>query len=311
MKKHLYLFTTLLIAATLFTACSKDDDSVAPQPTPSTGSLASPNLDMPAPKGGSSIIVTHTAKLNKNLAVVGVNYSVEWDTEKHSQRWSCYKMYSTVNSKLVTRYYSDDKSLNPSGQYPNDTDLPAAYRFTSDPYWGTGYDHGHICPSNDRVSSDPINYQTFFMTNMQPQYGSSRGNFNGGVWANLENQVNQWKVKFDTLYVCKGGTIDNEANIIEYLGSGQNKIPVPKYFFMAVLGRNGDKFQATGFWINQQEYVKSSASDKNSRKKYAVTIKEIQDYTGIDFFHNLPDDIENAVENVSKTQMYQEWTWVN
>lgn len=301
MKKHLYLFTTLLIAATLFTACSKDDDSVAPQPTPSTGSLDSPNLDMPAPKGGSSIIVTHTAKLNKNLAVVGVNYSVEWDTELHAQRWSCYKMYATVNANNVDRYVAPDKdgTLSPSSQYPNDPDLPEQYRFTKDSYKNSGYDHGHICPSADRISSTETNYQTFYMTNMQPQNHA----FNAGIWEDLEKQVRIWADKFDTLYVCKGGVIDNPSNIISYLGSGQNKIPIPKYFFMAVLGRKRNDFKATGFYIAQDNHPSTS------NKSYAATIAELQEKTGIDFFCNLPDDIENSVENISKSKMLTEWTY--
>ena len=119
----------------------------------------------------------------------------------------------------------------------------------------------------------------------------------------METQVRTWAGNFDTLFVCKGGTIDKSEWIIKYLGSGANKIPVPKYFFMAVLGKKGTSFKATGFWIAQDSYSSTSL------KSYAVTIQSLQQKTGIDFFCNLPDDIENQVENISQLKMESEWVW--
>lgn len=279
---------------------------VNPDPRQDNGpEIAKYSLEFPALKGGKSVVIVHNAKLNDKLNKSGVNYSIEWDTQLRAQRWSCYKMYDTTNASNVQRYdksHNVDKSLSVStGTYPNDPQLATNYQFTSDPYWGTGYDHGHICPSQDRVCSTEANRQTFYMTNMQPQ----NNKFNSRIWGDMEAQVRTWAKKFDTLYVCKGGTIDKSEWIIKYLGSGSNKIPVPKYFFMALLGKKGSNFKATGFWIAQDNY----SSDKI--KNYAVTIQTLQNNTGIDFFCNLPDDIETAVENVSYSQMEKEWTWFN
>ena len=38
---------------------------------------------------------------------------------------------------------------------------------------------------------------------------------------------------------------------------------------------------------------------------------ELEQKTGIDFFCNMPDDIENSVETVSKSTMESEWNWTN
>jgi len=300
MKKQFYFLALTVLVALALTACSKDDESNGDG---GAASVKAGNLEFPAPKGGSSIIITHTAKLNNSL--VGTNYSVEWDTEKNSQRWSCYKMYSSIVGSTVSRYYTSDKTLSINGQYPNDPDLPEQYQLTVDPYWSSGYDHGHICPSADRQRSTDANKQTFYITNMQPQGNA----FNAGIWATMELTVRNWTSKYDTLYVCKGGTIDSEENIIEYVCNGshqstrvnKNHIPVPRYFFMAVLGRYKNTFRATGLWINQESYY------SNTVKSYAITISDLQRLTGIDFFHNLPDDIESQVENVSKAQMLSEW----
>ena len=311
-KLHLFLSALALI---VFVACGDDENEyqiggkkgtetpVQTDDRQSSGpEIAKYNLEFPALKGGNSIVVVHSGKLNDKLNKSGVNYSVEWDPQIHAQRWSCYQMYADnyKTGTQVSRYSSNnDGSLSSECQYPNDPDLPAQYRLTADPYKGSGFDHGHICPSADRQRSTEANYQTFFITNMQPQ----NNKFNAGIWANMETQVRTWAGNFDTLFVCKGGTIDNSNYILKYLGSGNNKIPVPQYFFMAVLGKKGTSFKATGFWIAQDSYSSTNL------KSYAVTIQNLQQKTGIDFFCNLPDDIENEVENISQSQMEKEWVW--
>ena len=305
MKKQLYFFGILLTAAISLAACGSDDNDNYNKPVDQGDNIKKGNLQFPAPKGGSSIIVNHYAPLSGNSGNL-LNYSVEWDTEKNAQRWSCFKYYRSISGSSVNRYSaSNDGSLSPTCQYPNDQDIPEQYRMTEDPYKSSGYDHGHICASADRQRSTDANYQTFYITNMQPQ----GNNFNANIWASMEKQVRDWYSKFDTLYICKGGTIDKAENIIEYVFQRSHQstrvnakhIPVPKYFFMAVLGRTKNNFKATGFWINQTSY------SSNTPKSYAVTIGELQNLTGIDFFCNLPDDIENKVENVSRTEMLSDW----
>lgn len=68
---------------------------------------------------------------------------------------------------------------------------------------------------------------------MSPQ----KNYFNTGVWSDLEGKVRTWgrsSTFRDTLYVVKGGTIDNESQIWTYIGGDKTK-PVPKYYFMALL----------------------------------------------------------------------------
>jgi endonuclease G len=131
---------------------------------------------------------------------------------------------------------------------------------------------------------------------MQPQYNK----FNAGLWAKMEEDVRSWANQSDTLYVCKGGTIDKSSNILEYIFQSSHQstkvndkhIPVPKYFFMAVLSRKGSQWQAMGYWVEQ---VNADRSNDN-RKNYAISIDQLESLTGIDFFCNLPDDIETKVE---------------
>ena len=308
----------LLLAALLTLAsCGKDENEYQgkkPDNTQtSTGSNTNDNqntdvraqtLEFPHLKSGSLLIV-HEAQINASSSARGTNYSTEWDPAIRAQRWSCYQMTSqTVASGGVSRF-TGDRTGDISEQYPNDIFLAPQYQFTKDPYWGTGYDHGHICPSADRLSSNEMNWQTFFLTNMQPQANS----FNAGIWSNMEMKVRDWaptSKSSNVLYVCKGGTIDNAENIIRYIGSGENRIPVPLYFFMALLNKsvNTDgttSYRALGFW------VRHDASENESIASKVVNIDELERQTGIDFFCNLPDDIEEKVESQSVDNIKAIW----
>jgi endonuclease G len=192
MRLSHFFFYSLLLTCT-FSSCSHDDGNDNGGNGNSGGSTVHANvnanpttnpayslLEFPHVKGGNSMVIVHQAVLNSKTNLSGVNYSVEWDCNKKAQRWSCYEMYESIKASNTSRYYSD------TDQYPQDQSIPSQYRFASDPFWGTGFNHGHICPSADRLGSADANYQTFFLSNMQPQWYA----FNGGIWR-------RWKIKYD------------------------------------------------------------------------------------------------------------------
>ena len=280
----------IILASLLFVSCGGDDDD---DRTPGQGQQETTvrndnqnpttraeysRLEFPRIKGGdNNLVIIHSTK------EYGVNYAVEWDVAKKSQRWSCYEMYEGNSVGNTSRYYG-----NP--QYPADPDLPSYAGWTpdNDPYYSTGYDHGHIVPSADRLCSSEANKQTFYLTNMQPQ----KNKFNAGIWEKMESQVRTWNKKSfrDTLYVCKGGTIDHSDQI---LGTTSKGALVPKYFFMAVLCKNSQGYKAMAFWV---EHIDADYSSDNL-KNYMISIDELEELTGIDFFCNLPDDVEKKVED--------------
>jgi endonuclease G len=155
----------------------------------------------------------------------------------------------------------------------------------------SGYDHGHICPSADRQYSKEANYQTFYMTNMQPQL--KEFNQTDYLWEYMEQQVRKWTPNTigDTLFVCKGGTIDTENQILTRI---QGKMIVPKYFYMALLSKKKGQYSALAFWA---EHKKTEKSKTHYLRNYVITIDELEARTGIDFFCNLPDGIEHKVES--------------
>ena len=291
LKLYVFLAATMLMVA----ACGNDDDPLVEGGKTEVELNANKNavglqpevarIEFPRLKGGNNIVIVHTTNDS-----YGVNYCVEWDCSKKSQRWSCYQMYKGYTGN-AGRYEG-----NP--QYPFDEDLDANLYWDQDYFRGSGYDHGHICPSADRQYSTEANKQTFYLTNMQPQYPQ----FNQKLWAKMEDRMRKWIANSpatDTMYVCKGGTIDSESNIIERI---KDKLIVPKYFYMAILYKNASGYKAIAFWAENIN-VDHSGDDL---RDYVLSIDKLEEMTGIDFFCNLPDDVENKVEANTYTQS---WTW--
>ena len=309
LAKHLRASIFLLLATLpLFTSCKKDEESEqnnTEQNTNRNDNRAQSELgrlEFPKVKGGNSVVLIHTTSDS-----YGVNYCVEWDKDKKSQRWSCYQLNSANSITNTSRYTSDDN------QYPMDPMLSSADYLSQDCFWGSGFDHGHICPSADRLYSYNANLQTFYLTNMQPQYKAFNGSLsskeqnNRSPWFRLEEQVRTWATAAATenLYVVKGGTIEDNQILTKdgspWLLKGEMRIP--KYFFVALLLKNVQGYKAIGFWMEHLDKYASAEPLGN----YAVNIRKLEQLTGIDFFCNLPDETEEHVETLPIENVKRAW----
>jgi len=222
----------------------------------------------------------------------GITYSLEWDNAKVANRWTCYELHEG-NSMSSAKRKDDFKS---------DPEVAVSSQLAD--YSNSGFSRGHLCPSADRLCSTEQNKQTFFLTNMQPQYQSH----NGGLWSRLESQVRDYATDdsytdthCDTLYIVKAATITDKVTIDGtqvdgiYASKCNDKLLVPKYFYMALLHYNKelDAYQAIAFWTEHLSTTQSVAHLAD----YAISIDELERRTGIDFFCNLPDEIEEDIES--------------
>jgi endonuclease G len=227
----------------------------------------------------------------------GITFSLEWDNSLVANRWTCYQLHA--GNTLTGADRNDDFKADPE----------VAVSPVLDDYRNSGFSRGHLCPSADRQCSVEQNKQTFYLTNMQPQYQSH----NGGLWSRLETLVRDFATNdeytalhCDTLYIVKAATITDKVTINDQevdgiyadrcVGNASHKheLIVPKYFYMALLHYNKetDTYHSIAFWT---DHIDETQSVKNLAD-YAISIKELEKRTGIDFFCNLPDVIEEDVE---------------
>ena len=237
-------------------------------------------LEVPAMELGNDFIAHYDGDV--------MTYCLEYDRSKWHSRWVAFRFDNKTRAKNVSR-----KDYGTRPQYPADPKLPTEVAIPSDASFN-GYDHGHLCASADRLYSRTANDQTFYMTNMSPMIS----NFNGGYWATLEGLVQSLgrNTSFsDTLYVVKGGTIQDGMFSKRVASS---RIVVPKYYYMALLRYRGGTYSAIAFWMEHKDYGNNFDNQASfaTMRQHAVSVDELEEKTGINFFHNLPDAVEVQVE---------------
>jgi endonuclease G len=286
MKKLLYV-----ILCAFLCSCSNSSESseTEKQEWELGGRVISGRLEIPRLKDISGIdqFIDHSTTLNGQLMET---YCMEYNYIKFHSRWIAFYITQS-NAFSGNGVVRSDYGGGPG--FVVEPELATEYQTNKSDY-NPNYDRGHLCASADRFYSQEANNQTFYYSNMSPQLNA----FNAGIWMHLESKVRSWgynRDMCDTLFIAKGGTINSNDMIQTYTTTGKHKVAVPKYYFMALLSKKGNAYQAIGFLLeHKSNYPKSGFGFQ----QYAMTIKELEKRTKIDFFPNLSDDMESKVESI-------------
>lgn len=149
-------------------------------------------------------------------------------------------------------------------------------------YSYSGYDRGHMAPAGDMKWDKQAMEESFYMTNICPQDKA----LNTGAWRTLEEKCRVW-AKADSAIVIVTGPVLTDK-LTETIGD--NHVVVPKRFFKVILSPYANPPRGIGFVMN-------NGTVKGGMQEAAVSIDEVEEITGFDFFSTLPDDIENKVES--------------
>ena len=197
------------------------------------------------------------------------NYSFGWSQKDRVALWVAYplcKLYTNGSAGRTNAWALDpllgEDSAAPFGGYAG------------------SYARGHQLPSADRQCSYEANAQTFYGTNMTPQLNAH----NEGIWADLEGKVRGWADTSDTTYVVTGVTVS--ASSKKERDSYGNSVTIPDAYFKAVLKYN--KASTFAPWTAAAFYLEHRAYSGSISKSHSMSIDELEEITGIDFFVNLP-----------------------
>ncbi|WP_025741358.1 DNA/RNA non-specific endonuclease [Aquimarina pacifica] len=202
--------------------------------------------------------------------VVTHNYYSLSYSEKHEQaEWVAYELKKQHLSKneFERPYFEIDKKVG---------SVSADWRN----YKKSGYDRGHLCPAGDRRFTRQAFDETFLTSNVTPQ----NHDFNSGIWNSLEQKVRYWAKKYDGLYVVTGGVLSDDLS-----GIGYEHVSVPKYFYKVLLDNSSDTPKMIAFLLPHKD-------SNESLKEFVVPTDHIEKLTGIDFFPELDDKIEESLE---------------
>ncbi|SFB70930.1 endonuclease G [Flexibacter flexilis DSM 6793] len=200
--------------------------------------------------------------------------------EKHEQaEWVAY----TLSAKdLRGKAEREKESFKADDQVEGGSATPQDYL-------GTGYDRGHLAPAADMKRSETAMEESFFMSNMSPQ----KPQCNRGIWRILEEQVRDWAKDEQFLFITTGPVLRDGLKTI----GRSTKISVPEYYYKVIL-KLGDEPKAIAF------LMKNAGSDENLQT-FAVSIDEVEEKTGLDFYPLLPDDVEKKLESKFDVNAWQ------
>lgn len=206
---------------------------------------------------------------NCNQIIHHIYFSLSYCESHEQAEWVAYKLtpeYLTGVSR--TDDYREDPNVRTGSA-------------TLDDYRNSGYDRGHLLPAGSMKHSYNAMSETFYLSNISPQINE----FNGGVWLSLEEKEREWTRKSDSLFVVTGGILYPGLKKIE----GTN-VSIPQHFYKAIVRFNLGRIEGIGFIIENKKLNEHVIN-------YAVSIDEIEELTGIDFFNNFSPEIENRIES--------------
>ena len=225
--------------------------------------VAADGLEMPASRTG--VLVAYTG------------FTVSWDDRCKIPEWVAYELtQQEAFAEDVARgdvFWEDTRVRNPSR--------------LSD-YRGSGYDRGHMCPSNDQRWSGQANYDSFSLLNMVPQ----DHDYNAGIWLTAEKWVRNVAGRYGKVYVATGPLIEKEMKTI---GSG---VAVPNSCWKALLVISEGKASSIAVCIPQD-------APRGQLHPYVMSVNELEELTGLDLFCNLPDDSEDRIESMKSIKGWQ------
>lgn len=272
-----------------------------PDPTPEPKPNETGWLELPSVPAGTDFFA-HSMTIG---SVKTRNYSFIWDYDNLVAPWVAYPLckWNMASNVKRTNAWALDPLLPESKQ-------PVLYRGFSKGNNGW-YARGHQIPSADRLTSYESNAMTFYGTNMTPQIQEG---FNGDIWATLEGMVRSWANKSDTLYVVTGCVIDyKDGETVKYaLDNNGKKVTVPTAYYKAVLrymksstvGYSG--YSACAVWLDHKVY-----STKTIDSSYSMSVDDLEEKLGIDFFVNLPakvgEDVAARIEAEDPAKV--SWWW--
>lgn len=198
-------------------------------------------------------------------------YVVGFNAKTHNPDWVAYRL---------TRDKVDNPKASRVNDFRADPEIPASAQLED--YRRSGYDRGHMAPAGSMKSSAQEMSESFLLTNMCPQ----NNRMNSGAWNRIEEWVRRRAVDEKSLYVITGPIYDAEA---EARTIGATGVRVPDYFFKVVLDETPPKKMIA--------FIAANKDSKNRPWQFAVTVDEVEEATGFDFFTELEDAEESRLES--------------
>ena len=239
--------------------------------------------------------------------IIRNGYVLSFDGPRRVPKWVAYH--------IEPEYLDTPKRKGRFSTFRADPDLTTEAK--SKDYTGLfatrGFARGHLAPyavmggdrdddGMDAAAGDDDDIQTVFqamrMSNIAPQHHAAF-NGSGGMWFNLERWTQDLVKSTKTEAWVFAGCIFGPS-VMEKVGPNKD-IEVPPIFYKIVIRQDPD---------DDSPYILAflfphHRSRHGSIEDYLVSVDVIEALTGLDFFQDLPDPIENALEDADSWEVWK------
>jgi endonuclease G, mitochondrial len=206
--------------------------------------------------------------------LVNRGYTVGYDDDLPAPRWSSYRVfpYRDVHLERPSSFKSDART---------------GARVTTSEYVRSGYDRGHLAP-NYAISvcyGEEAQKETFLLSNIVPQLHA----LNAGLWKDMEQRImKRYVERYGVVWVQVGPVFT--APPVKSVG----RIPVPASFWMVIseYDEAGQGIRAIAYLVPHEEKWRDA-----ELTRYVVSIRRVEELTGLDFFPQLPKSSQDRLES--------------
>lgn len=203
------------------------------------------------------------------------NFLLYYDQDIMQARFTLHKLTAESTRGKASRF----------GLRFNENELIGVSTAAYSDYSGSGFDRGHLVPAGDFKCCQSLMDETFGMSNIAP-FDSLLNRYG---WNELEIKTRSWARRFGDLYVITGPVFEHRLG---YFGR-YNDISVPTHFFKLIFRMSGNSTvpESTIAFVLPNKSVQHFVMDR-----HMVSIDQLEEMTGLDFFKLLPDDFEAKLE---------------
>ena len=188
--------------------------------------------------------------------------------------------------------------------WASDNSLPVGFlKITTGNYTNSGYDRGHLCPSDDRDGSIADNDTTFLMTNIMPQAPIC----NQQTWEQLEAYCRTLLTQNYELYIIAGGYGNGGQNSSNVFNNSilSGAIAVPSHVWKVIVaipvGSNDLNRVNPATRVIAVDMPNTQTVNAQTWGYYRTTVDGIEAASGFNILSALSSSLQTSLESVVDT----------
>lgn len=229
-----------------------------------------------------SLVNIVTGAPTEDLKLQHTGFVVSYNPPKCTPSWVAWELTSEETAGPISRKDYD---------YTTDPMLDVRYQVEKQEYANSGYDRGHMCPAGDMEWNSSAMRDCHYMSNICPQAPK----LNQVYWERLESACRRWADIYGSIYIVCGPVFNGGMHAT--IGTN-HAISVPDGFFKVVITLVEGEEKGIGFYYKNDDVYQTMESA-------AMSINQVEEMLGYNFFAELPDEVESRVESQNKLSSWR------